>query len=96
MAFLEAVLAAAAGRPVAMFTHAPPLGSGLKVLQVWCPHHRTSCAVSPLTPPQPLHLIEAEPEEPRKINEEQIFCWWQPETSSWATAGCACGCRRFT
>ena len=34
MAFLEAALAAAAGRPVAMFTHAPPLGSGLKVLQV--------------------------------------------------------------
>jgi len=34
MAFLEAALAAAAGRPVALFTHVPPLGSGLKVLQV--------------------------------------------------------------
>ena len=34
MAFLDTTLTAAAGRPVAMFTHAPPLGSGLKVLQV--------------------------------------------------------------
>ena len=82
MAFLEAALAAAAGRPVAMFTHAPPLGSGLKVLQVWCPHHKTSCVVCPLSL--------------RKMDEEYFFYWWQPETCSWATAGCACVCRRFT
>ncbi len=59
MAFLEAALAAAAGRPVAMFTHAPPLGSGLKVLQVWCPHHKSYFEVSRL----PL----------RKIDEESFF-----------------------
>ncbi|KAK9826404.1 hypothetical protein WJX81_000388 [Elliptochloris bilobata] len=42
MQFLEAAMAAAAGRPVAMFTHAPPLGSGLKVLQEV--HVKNRCA----------------------------------------------------
>lgn len=46
MAFLDATLAAAAGRPVAMFTHAPPLGSGLKVLQVRTACHCKHCALT--------------------------------------------------
>jgi hypothetical protein len=31
--WFESTLEAAAGRPVIVFTHAPPLGCGLKVLQ---------------------------------------------------------------
>ena len=33
--FLERALAAAGDRPVAIFTHAPPMGSGLKVRKGW-------------------------------------------------------------
>lgn len=33
MAWFEALLEAHKGRPVVVFTHAPPMGSGLKVVQ---------------------------------------------------------------
>jgi hypothetical protein len=33
VAWFEALLAAHPGRPVVVFTHAPPIGSGLKVVQ---------------------------------------------------------------
>ncbi len=42
MAWFEATLAAAGDRPVVVFTHAPPMGSGLKVVQEV--HVKNRCA----------------------------------------------------
>jgi hypothetical protein len=37
--WFERQLEAAAGRPVVVFTHAPPLGCGLKAVEVTSPYH---------------------------------------------------------
>lgn len=61
LAFFEAKLKEAAGRPVVVFTHAPPMGSGLKVMQTVHVKNRCAWLNHSSDPQRFMQLVEKNP-----------------------------------